>query len=152
MGFTKDTAIIDLQIPMSFRVNNKILNTVEDCDVVHYFTYPNTKLREQHDQASVKVRGRKVKPIVSEGNWALWKKIIVSVEGYDDLTEEKSKDTRELIAYFGDNIGRLHVDEAITRMFEMIRAEDSDWEKKSEPSSEQASGEQASPIRIPVTK
>ena len=152
MEFTKKAAIVDLRITMGFRVNNTVLNTIEDVDVTHNLTYPNTKLREQHDQASVKVRGRKVKPIVSEGNWALWKKIIVSVEGYGDLDENQRKDPRELVTYFSDDIGRLHVDEAISRMFEMIRAEDSDWEKKSEPSSEQASGDQPTSVPISATK
>ena len=107
MGFTKKTAIVDIRIPMSFRVINEVTKSVEDVDVVHNLTYPNTKLREQHDQASVKVRGRKVKPIVSEGNWILWKKIIVSVDGYDDLIDGQNKDLRELVNYFGDDIGRL---------------------------------------------
>lgn len=152
MGFTKKAAIVDIRIPMSFRVINSVTGSVDDVDVIHNLTYPNTKLREQHDQASVKVRGRKVKPVVSEGNWILWRKIVVSVEGYDDLVDGQEKDLRVLVDYFGDDIGRLHVDEAISRMFDMIRAEDSDWEKKSELSSEQASGEPATSVPISVTK
>lgn len=143
MGYSKKKAIAGiLEIPMSFRVKDLDLGTEEDVTVVHYVQFPSKMIREKHDQESVRVKGRKIKTQLTSANWNMWLKIIDHVDGYDDLTEAESKNRAELHKYFGGDVERIHVDECITRVNDMIGAEDVEVEKKLEPSSEELSGEQ----------
>ena len=154
MGYTKEKAIAgEIEIPMSFRVRDLDLGTIEDVTVVHYVQFPSKSIRERHDQESVKVRGRKIKTQLTSANWNMWLKIINRVKGYDDLNEEDCQNKAKLQDYFNtDGQERIHVDECISRLNEMISAEDVEVEKKSEPSLEESSGEQPSKTRLSVTK
>ena len=120
--------------------------------VVHYVQFPSKKIREQHDQESVKVKGRKIKTQLTSANWNMWLRVINRVEGYDDLNEADSQNVAKLQEYFGGDVERIHVDECIRRLNEMISADDAEVEKKLEPSSEESSGEQLSKTPMAVTK
>lgn len=153
MGYSKKKAITgELVIPMSFRVRNLDIETIEDVTVIHYVEFPSKKIREQHDQESVKVKGRKIKTQLTSANWNMWLQIINRVEGYDDLNELESQDKKKLQKYFSGDIERIHVDECIVRVNEMISAEDVEVEKKLEQSSEESSGELQNKIPLSVTK
>jgi len=153
MGYSKEKAIAgEIQIPMAFLVRDLDRGTTEDVTVVHYVQFPSKKIREQHDQESVKVKGRKIKTQLTSANWNMWLRVINRVEGYDDLNEEESADKRKLQEYFGGDVERIHVDECIRRLNEMISADDAEVEKKFEPSSEESSGAPPSKTRIAVTK
>ena len=152
MGYSKAKAIAgELTIPMAFRVKDLDRGTEEDVTVVHYVQFPSKKIREMHDQESVKVKGRKIKTQLTSANWNMWLRVINRVEGYDDLNEEESQNKAKLQDYFGGDVERIHVDECINRVNEMIGAEDAEVEKKFEPSLEESSGEQPSKTPLPVT-
>lgn len=139
MGFTKDKAITEVRVDMLYKIVTDETGDLEEVSVSHLMRVPDLQEREDHSRESVKVKGRKITPITSKANWNLWKKIVTEVIGYDDL--ENPKDSYQLKSYFSDDGLRMHVDDAVQRLFEVIGAEDSEYEKKSEPSSEESSGE-----------
>jgi len=131
MGYTKEKAISgEIEIPMLFRVRNLDLGTIEDETVIHYVEFPSRSIREKHDQESVKVKGRKIKTQLTSANWNMWLRVIIRVEGYDDLLEPDNSDKQKLQVYFSGDKERIHVDECISRLNEMISAEDVEVEKK----------------------
>lgn len=154
MGYTKEKAIAgEIEIPMSFRVKNLDLGTTEDVTVVHYVQFPSKMIREKHDQEQVRVKGRKIKTQLTSANWNMWLKVINRVKGYDDISEDDRSNKLELQKYFNtDGQERIHVDECIRLLLEMIGADDVEVEKKLEPSLEESSGEQQSKTRLSVTK
>lgn len=138
MGYSKSKLQEHIAVRMRFRVINQQNYTDELCEVVHNMRVPTVGEREAYSRDLAKIKGRKVASNVSEANWHLWLKCVVSVEGYDDLPQ-----TGDWKLYFQDGIERVHADEAVTRMLESFESEETDVEKKSERSSAQSSGTQA---------
>ena len=151
MGFRKDRAIRQIRVPMLYKITNEDEGTYEEVRVAHVFEYPSGPQRERFDKDSVQVKGRKVRPSVSIANWNLWKQTILFVEGYDDLPPTKEQNRELLVKYFNDDSVRIHVDDAMTRMWDLVKAEDDEWEKKSEASSEESSGAQQRSIPLSET-
>ena len=133
-GFRKDTAVTIIRVPMSFQHQIKNADTgettIEDADVAHNFKIPTIKARERYQRELATVKRGRVKTFLFNANWNLFQQVIQSVEGYDDLPKPEEQTHDALIQYFSDDVGRLHVDEAILRLIESISAQDSDWEKK----------------------
>ncbi len=142
MGYSKAKAVAGIiTIPMIFRIRNEEMEILEEATVIHYVRFPGKEIREKYEQESIKIKGRKVRPTVSSASWNMWLRIIDHVEGYDDLLEPDNSNVHKLKEYFGGDIETIHVSECILRLNEMIGAEDAEIEKKSEPSSEELSGE-----------
>jgi hypothetical protein len=139
MGFKK--ANVAQFIRVGFIVNTLNKDTVPPTltteEVYHTFSYPTAADRQTFQRNSVKVKGRKLSTQTSEAAFILWQSCIQFVEGYDDLPSKEEQQKPLLVNYFSDDIGRLHVDEAIERLMSTIGAEDIDVEKKSVPSSGQ---------------
>ena len=136
MGFKKDNAIREIRVPLAYEIRNHDTGTNETVDVEHVFSFPTTQQRELYQQKGVRWKGRKAKTTASEASWYLWNACIMRVHGYDDLTENSDKNT--LIKYFkDDDVCRLHVEDAVNTLWETISAEDGEFAKKSEPSSEE---------------
>lgn len=136
MGYSKTKALGgELSIPMDFRVDDRERGIIEFVTVVHHVKFPDKKIREQYSQDAIKVRGRKARSNVSPAAWNMWVRIINRVEGYEDLPEADRDNVEKLKNYFDSDVERIHVDECITRVNELIGAEDADLEKKSEQSS-----------------
>lgn len=131
MGYSKQRALETLRIPMSYQIRNLDAGTIEDVDVAHIVEFPSSKIRDDWDKKVVKVKGKRAVANKGVANWSMWKAIIIKVEGYDDIAEDASRE--ELYKYFSQGPPRIHVDDCIERVWEMISAEDSEWEKKSAP-------------------
>ena len=136
MGFTKANALREITIPLAYQVRNHDKETIEDVDVVHIFDFPTTAQREKFQQELVLWKGRRAKTATSTAAWRLWTACINRVVGYDDLPQDASRS--DLHAYFNnDDVCRLHVDDAINGLWDRISAEEGDFTKKFEPSSEE---------------
>ena len=136
MGFKKENAIREIRVALAYETRNHDTGLNETSDVEHIFNFPTTKQREIYQQKSVKWKGRKAKTTGSEASWYLWNACIIRVNGYDDLPADTERGG--LITYFkDDDVCRLHVEDAVSSLWELIGAEDGDFTKKSEPSSEE---------------
>ena len=134
MGFKKENAIREIRVPLAYEIINHDTGITETADVEHVFNFPTTAQRETYQQKSVRWKGRKAKTSGIEAAWYLWCACILRVNGYDDLPEDANREN--LLTYFkDDNVCRLHVEDAINNMWEIISAEEGDFTKKSEPSS-----------------
>lgn len=139
MGFKKSKALETIEIKM-------LVNTVADEDgetltqveVSHIFRIPTPQVREQWTREGVRTKGKKVEVgSRSTANFNLWLASIDTVKGYDDL----DLDQKDWKKYFIDPIGRIHVDNAVQQLMELLEGEEVELEKKFEPSSELLSGE-----------
>jgi hypothetical protein len=130
MGFKKPTIAQSLvTVPMSVPTFSD--DPADRVDVAHVFTIPSAKVREEYQRQLVKIKGRKVQGgNTSDASWYLWIHCVDHVIGYDDLPE--GENWKE---YFNDAIGRIHVDNAVTRLMDYLTGDEVDSEKKSEPSS-----------------
>ncbi len=143
MGFSKSNVEKVIRIPMDFRQvyyeGDKFVGQ-EQVTVVHVMNYPTIESRELREQEVVKVKGKRVKARRSAGDFNYWFRNLHHVEGYED--DGITADTPKAVVreYFSDAIGRQHVDECVGRYDDIISAEDSDREKKSELSPEELSG------------
>lgn len=134
MGFKKSKALEEIKVPMSVScVNETDGTTIERVEVAHIFKIPEPTIREEWQRMMLKIKGKKISSgSKSAANWKLWLHSVVRVEGYDDLPSgDKWK------SYFEDDIGRIHVDNAVDMLMEVLSSEEVDTEKKSELSSEQ---------------
>src|SRR5512139_850536 len=138
MGFKKSHAFEQIRVPMVVRTSSEDGTTIEEVEVAHVFKIPTPAVREEYQRKLLVVRGRRVRQgSRSEASWYLWKNSVLSVEGYDDLpTLDKDGNWKR---YFEDAIGRIHVDNAVDMLMEVLGAEEVEQEKKSEPSSESLS-------------
>lgn len=128
MGFKKSSVPDQVAITLNFRIIAED-GTEQTVPVKHIFRQPALREREEYQRRVVKVKGRKVISTLSDANWYLWGKCILSVEGYDDLPSEGAGGDWKL--YFQDDNLRIHVDEAVNAFLDITSAEESSWEKKS---------------------
>ncbi len=133
MGFKKSKALEEIKVPMLVNMANEDGTGLTQTEVAHIFKIPLPNVREEWQRKLLKVKGKKISTgSRSEANWYLWLNTVLRVEGYDDLPT-----TAEWKQYFADPIGRIHVDSAVDMLMESLGAEETDQEKKSEPSSAQ---------------
>jgi hypothetical protein len=118
---------------------------MEVITVTHFFRLPTARERDLYEQKRIQVKGRKIKHYAADARWFMWNKLCLRVDGYDDLPqivdpEDPTKHTLDpkwKTEYFTDNKGRIQVDAFLDRFMESLQGDDADFEKKSEPSSEQ---------------
>ena len=135
-GFTKANALRELDIPLAYDIINHDTGGISKADVNHVLRFPTTSQREKFQQQSVLWKGRRAKTAGNTAAWNLWKVCIMRVLGYDDLPADSSRES--IISYFrDDDVCRLHVEDAIDGLWGRIAADDGDFVKKSEPSSEE---------------
>lgn len=133
MGYTKKRALEEIRVPMIVRQTSEDGSFIEEVSVAHVFAVPSPAVREEWQRLQLKQTGRKVRfGHRSDANRHLWLRTVLRVEGYDDLpTGEGWK------SYFDDAIGRIHIDNAVDMLMEMLTADEGEQEKKLGPSSEQ---------------
>ena len=134
MGFKKSLVPKEICVPLRFNYHNTDTGDMTAVDVQHYFRLPTPTEREEYNRKLVRVRGRKVMHGVEDANFYLWMKCCVRVEGYDDLPKMDEGVLGAWKSYFQDEIGRIHIDAAVSRFNDLMGAEEVDEEKKSEPS------------------
>jgi hypothetical protein len=126
MGFKK-TDLID-----KFKIITQYETASGGNEVVtHFLTYPDAKIRNEHQRrlVSVKGRGRSLETRgTSDAHWYMWQQCIVGVEGYDDIEDPNNKE--ELVAYFGsDHRLRKHAEDSVQEMMGIIAPEEVEEEK-----------------------
>ena len=133
-------------IPMTFQVVDENKQVIEDAQVVHAVRFPRKEAREQHERDLVAVKGRKPKLQRMAADFSLWKDCIDHVRGYEDdgiywgqNGDYPKASLPELVKYFDDDIGVIHVQACIERLNEHIGAGDSEFEKKLDHFSEVSS-------------
>jgi hypothetical protein len=137
MGFKKAN-LETIAINMNVKTVDEKDNMLMDVMVTHVFALPSPAERERWNKEVVQQKGRKIEASKkSTANWNLWLACVKSVEGYDDLDTTK----QDWKKYFADNIGRIHVDNAVDILMEMITSDQAGQEKKLELSSEQSSSD-----------
>ena len=136
MGFTKETALREISVKLGYEVRNIDTGINTTADVVHVFSFPTTAQREKFQQDGVMWKGRRAKTKSSRASWNLWIVCMIRVEGYDDIPNDATRG--DIINYFkDDDVCRLHVEDAVGLLWENIGADEGEFEKKSEPSSEE---------------
>ena len=136
MGFTKKSALREINIPLAYEVVNHDTGETSKVDVNHVFSFPTTAQREKFQQQAVLWKGRRAKTAASAASWNLWRACVLRVVGYDDLEENGSRDA--IVSYFrDDDVCRLHVEDAVGDLWDRIAADDGEFIKKSAPSSEE---------------
>ena len=133
MGFKKSKAFEEIRVPMIVSCADEIGTALSKVEVAHIFHIPTPAVREEWQRKMIKVKGKKVTTgSKSDANWGLWLESIKTVEGYDDIDASDVNWKK----YFDDPIGRIHVDNAVDMLMEVLSSEEVEQEKKSEPSSE----------------
>lgn len=141
MGFRKSGFQREFTVRRTYTCINEDTGITENVTVTHILRLPTAGERNQYERDQVLIRGKKVKRMVTESKWSLWRRIVLDVEGYDDLDEQYERDADGRLkgkawhAYFDDDIGRIHAEEAIDTVMDQIEGEEEDLEKKSEESS-----------------
>ena len=136
MGFRKENALREIIVTLAYEVRNHDTGEISKVDVNHVLNFPTTAQREKFQQQAVLWKGRRAKTMANIASWNLWRACILRVTGYDDIAEDASREA--LVSYFrDDDICRLHVEDAISDLWERIGAEEGEFIKKSGPSSEE---------------
>lgn len=129
MGFSKKAAVLEIEVPMEFRVKDDNKPGVEEyTNVKHVFRHPTAAQRERHRNESVDVKRGRPQTKTTKANRNLWNATIVRVEGYDDIANQSEPAT--FGNYFDDEIGSIHVDAAVIRMMNLIGDSEVETEKK----------------------
>jgi hypothetical protein len=131
-GFKKSKAFEQIRVPMEVNTASDDGQSLVKVTVAHTFRIPPPEIREEYQRKLLIIKGKKLSQgSRSEASWSLWKHCIISVEGYDDLPEMDKEGMWKL--YFADDIGRIHVDNAVEMLMNAIGADEpEEVEKKSE--------------------
>lgn len=143
MGFTK--SMVAQEFPVSLRFEYQqyedapsggppLLIGTTSAEVTHIFRLPSVEEREEYHRRLVRTKGKKVVSGASDAAVYLWSRCCIRVSGYDDLPSLNGN----WKVYFDDEIGRIHVEEAVDRFMGRMSAEEVETTKKSAPSSVQS--------------
>ena len=147
MGFTKAAYHEEVPISLTFEIRNYDRGTVEQIAVTHFFRLPTARERDLYEQKRIQVKGSKIKHYSADARWFMWERCCLRVAGYDDLPMiPDPADTlgKKMILspkwkteYFTDDKGRIQADAFLDRFMETLQGDDTEFEKKPEPSLEQ---------------
>jgi hypothetical protein len=134
-GYKKSKNLDTIEVKMLVKYVDEESNNLGDVEVSHIFKIPSPQDRELWNKMIIQSKGKKVVAgNKSTANWVLWKSCCVGVRGYDDLDCENENNWK---SYFTTNMERIHVDNAVDILMDLLSSDEVEKEKKFEPSSEQ---------------
>lgn len=141
MGFRLSRVPSQFKIEIAFTIVDEH-GFVQRTPVTHVLRVPTPKEREQYERDSARIKGRRVEVDRRGAALRLWPKIILDVQGYDDIEEQFPRDASGRLSgnwkefFLSNDILQFHIVEFIDKLFEQLSGEEEELEKNSESSAE----------------